>query len=472
VPAPRTLVIRDQFGDRSVEIGKLNRLCAPGALSTDPGPVSGDEYTCYRLRSARGSQTVVHLVDDLEASDAKVLRPHSLCTPASRGGGPLEEPERHFACYKIAAANQAPFSPATIALTSGLGPDTLQLNRRKLLCVPATLVPCATLTFTPGGGSPACGGPELDPAPEPPFAGALYDAPTGGNVLAGLGAGCSYFGGGESEYYPAFQSATGGVLAFDATACDAAAWPLRGTTGGSSAVCTLGPSPTRTVCLNDATRPCTTDADCPAQPGYSQRCAPAPRCFNGPPVPFRTPNNSSCVVITVTGPTTGSVTPATGELALTTPITALVYLDAANFEHPCPRCLGGICNGGARHGLACTVGDPLEQTSLDCPPFDTQMLVTADAGNFPLSTAPAALSSSSGLFCPGQWYPGAFGVYAARRIELSGIPAGNLLDEQPHPATLLSLGCQATTGDPGTDYAADFPGPFGRSTAGTFLLSR
>jgi len=82
------------------------------------------------------------------------------------------------------------------------------------------------------------------------------------------------------------------------------------------------------------------------------------------------------------------------------------------------------------------------------------------------------MSAADGLFCPGQVNPGAFGQRSVRRIEESGIPAGSLLDLQPHPATLLDIACTASSGNPVVDEAADFPGPVASSIAGTLQMSR
>jgi hypothetical protein len=74
--------------------------------------------------------------------------------------------------------------------------------------------------------------------------------------------------------------------------------------------------------------------------------------------------------------------------------------------------------------------------------------------------------------CPGQLHPGAFGIPAVRRIELTGRSAGDLRDGQPHPMTLLDLACVQSTGNPAADVVADFPGPQASSEAGTIQLQQ
>jgi hypothetical protein len=122
-------------------------------------------------------------------------------------------------------------------------------------------------------------------------------------------------------------------------------------------------------------------------------------------------------------------------------------------------------------GLACTPSTSVEQTSLDCPPFDYQFFLSLGAGSSTISNSPRMLSAADGLFCPSQAHAGAFGIPAARRIELTGIAAGDLHDHQPHLTTLLNLFCVPQTGNATVDMLADFPGPEALSTTGTVQLN-
>jgi hypothetical protein len=150
----------------------------------------------------------------------------------------------------------------------------------------------------------------------------------------------------------------------------------------------------------------------------------------------------------------------------------VVYLTGFGIQpYPCPRCLSGVCDGGARNGRSCTVSTSVEQTSLDCPPSDSQFFLSLGPGPSSSSTQPRTLAAADGLFCPGQLHPGAFGLPAARRIDLPGIPAGNLQDHDPHLATLLQLFCVPATGNSQVDHLADYPGPQAQSITGTVQLT-
>jgi hypothetical protein len=170
--------------------------------------------------------------------------------------------------------------------------------------------------------------------------------------------------------------------------------------------------------------------------------------------------------------TTASVTPASGAFSLTTSVRTLVYLTSFGVNpHPCPRCLSGVCNGGQRAGLPCMAGATGEQTSLDCPPTDSTFFLVLGPASATSSTAARTLvGTAGGMFCPGQIHPGAFGIPGARRIQLGGMPAGDIRDGAPHGVTLLDLSCIQSTGNPAADSVADFPGPQATSTAGQIRL--
>jgi hypothetical protein len=183
---------------------------------------------------------------------------------------------------------------------------------------------------------------------------------------------------------------------------------------------------------------------------------------------------SVCIMTPLAADTTASVTLATGAFALTSSVRTLVYLTSFGVNpHPCPRCINDVCDGGQRAGRACTVGPTPDETSLDCPPNDSSFFLSIGPASATSSTAMRTLASDAGgLFCPGQLHPGAFGIPAVRRIQMSGTPAGDLRDGAAHPMTLLDLVCVGSTGNPAADQVADFPGPQASSTAGTIQLTQ
>jgi hypothetical protein len=141
------------------------------------------------------------------------------------------------------------------------------------------------------------------------------------------------------------------------------------------------------------------------QTGSNLSCT-APGCLFG--APLAVPNASStptsvCVINSVGGTATGTLTCNTGATALALPLSSALYLAGDKIPaqagiQPCPTCrnpgTGDVCTGGPNNGLACTpgtnigpgTGDLSYPTSHDCPP---------DASNF-IGNLPVAFLLSSG----------------------------------------------------------------------------
>lgn len=473
----RTLQTHDRFGDHTFTIRKPRELCAPSWPSGAPRTTTLDTYACHRVQGSKVGQQIT-LTDERGTAPLEVLRPVTLCTPVGVDGAPIREGRVLLTCYEAKNPGRAP-APDEITLENGLGSEVLRRGARKRLCVPTTVDACARVTFTTMPGSATCGGSSFEWPPSPPFVGALFDASSGGNEVAQLGGGCSYFGGGASAYFPAAQPASGDTLRFDATSCSGDVFPLVGSSGGDAAHCIAGPSAEVKVCLSDTRLTCTTDGDCPYTPNpngfpFAGRCARAPRCFGGAPFPFYSTLANACVVPISSATATGSVRPATGEVSYGLGVNNVVYINLSNFFPiaPCPQCISGACVGGARHGKPCTPSGSVNETSTDCLPNDKDFFTFVPGGVAAFSTAPRSLSAATGLFCPGQRNAGAFGEPNVRRIELDGTPAGSLLDLAPHPATFLTLGCAGASGDGLVDSLADFPGPAAASVTGMLQMQR
>ena len=463
----RTVKLADRFGEGTLTLTKPISYCAPSEELLNPATVDRNEFACYRARGPKRPIQSLTLADGFETRTTSVMSPYSVCYPASRDGAPLVDPDAHLVCYKLKEGRIPAFDTHGLTLASELGGEALRTTRRRLLCVPATKAPCARLTFTSTPGSSECGGAEFNPPASPPFVGGIYDAPTGGNLIWNLGSGCTYYGGGDSEYYPARQQVTGATLTMEADVCEGSTLSLRAG-AGTLGDCAFGPAEQK-VCLHNTAQTCATDADCG---GTAGGCAPVPRCYAAPPQPFVNNVASVCLMSPLEADTTGTVNLDTGALTLTTTTRTLVYLTSFGInQHACPRCLNGVCNDGQRQGLPCTVSASPDQTSLDCPPRENTFFLSLGPGSSVSSTAPRSLSANaSGLFCPNQLHAGAFGVPAVRRIALDGIAAGDLRDGQPHQTTLLDLVCIGSTGTPAVDQLADFPGPQAISNTGAVQL--
>ncbi|MBY0278869.1 hypothetical protein K2Z84_26330 [Candidatus Binatia bacterium] len=475
----RTLDTHDRFGSHALSILRPRELCAPSWPDGVPWSTRLDAYACHRVQGPSVDQQI-SFTDARGTTSLRVGRPVDLCVPVGIDGVPRRDGSVLLTCYETRRSGAAAPPSASITLENALGSETLRLGDRRRLCVATTVDSCARFTFTTVPGSATCGGSGFEWPPSPPLVGAIYDAASGGTKIADLGGSCSYFGGGNSAYFPAAQPASGDTRRFDATSCSGDVLPLVGSAGGAAAGCLEGPSADVKVCLNDTRLRCNVDADCP-RPATSYgsfafvgRCAKAPRCFSGAPFPFYSSLANACVVPISASSATGSVRPATGEISYSIAGSNIVYIDLANFfpATPCPQCIEGTCVGGARDGQACTPTGSLNQTSTDCLPKEADFFTFVGGGTTTLATAPGAMSAPDGMFCPGQRNAGAFGVSRVRRIEMNGTPAGSLLDLQPHPATFLTLGCGAASGDSLVDGLADLPGPGAGSVTGVLQMQR
>jgi hypothetical protein len=94
------------------------------------------------------------------------------------------------------------------------------------------------------------------------------------------------------------------------------------------------------------------------------------RVFFGPPLPLSASGTPTCVVNEITSELVGTANLATGESDTSVENRALVYTGISQ-SRPCPTCVGNVCQGGQRNGLACSIDGTSEtfgDVSYDCPP--------------------------------------------------------------------------------------------------------
>ncbi len=181
-----------------------------------------------------------------------------------------------------------------------------------------------------------------------------------------------------------------------ATSCSASAPPC-GTCAITGLVPNAGGNNLR--CRNDTSIQCTVAtevADC----GGANRC----RFFLSPPTGIATGGITTCYTSEVTGPAGGTVNVDTGAASIDVPMQVPLYI-SPSIDHPCPRCIGdpisndntrsGVCNEGARNGLACDAnanapaGYPdFGSTSFDCPPTPGALISTFVLGTVTFATDP------------------------------------------------------------------------------------
>ena len=350
----------------------------------------------------------------------------------------------------------------TTTVTSTTSTTTLAAG-----CPPPAL-PMGGIEFTIGAGTASCGGPAFTPPSPGPFTGTLLD--NGMNVIAQLGEGCLYVGGGLSNSLPPAHIPDGAVSQLSVANAMGLALGLAASNGTGPLDCTRGAGP-QSHCANgnpgtDTNGLCTTDTDCG---GVLGTCVLDANCFFGPPIPLPSPvpATSSCIVNAIGTDACGAADLAANTSSLSVVLLSRLYLPR-NQVDPCPRCVGGTCTGGERAGLACSGGIGSQLTSNDCPPADSQYVGQLVVNPLLLSSGAASASDPSGFFCPNQTTIGAFGLATARTITQTGVGLGGgptLLN-----STLAGIFCVPSTGSPLVDNAEDIPGPAAVSVAGTLAV--
>jgi len=280
-----------------------------------------------------------------------------------------------------------------------------------------TVTPLAQVPIALAPASMQCGGLTLhNPSPAPPLSGSVAD----GNAvnIGDLGLGCLYTGS-----LPPLMLPSGSTSKLDVVGLSllpSLSLALAGSAGDGPTNCTRGAGPGR-KCANgapglDNAGTCNFDDDCTGH--RPTVCALEPNCYFGPPIPVPLGNLSSCVVNAFQTDLCGQIDLASQTSTFATALSSRVYL-TFDENSPCPRCEGGVCNGGDRAGLTCT---PLgsEQTSIDCPPTASTFIGVLSVVIPNLSSGVTNLTSSDGLFCEGQSAPGAFGLQNARSVTESG----------------------------------------------------
>lgn len=236
----------------------------------------------------------------------------------------------------------------------------------------------------------------------------------------------------------------------------------------------------------------------------------APGCLYGGPIPVVTDLLTSCLVIRFASPASGSLScDADWRLnALRMPLIAEVYRSGATL-HPANPLDACPSNCGRKHD-SCTYPPSLDKiASLDLPnvtlsttavALTAESLGTGDAAQDGVfcgfcrnlldgfqgvsGAEPSGVTQScdSQRACTDPNFPdcqqrlgGAFGSDAARRIEMTGVAAGDLSSGTARPATMVSTFCIPPSvtppGQQSIDALSDLPGPGALGYRGTLQLT-
>jgi hypothetical protein len=165
-PALPTVTVVTDFGDDIVPLGWAHSLCVPTIKTAVDGDSTGvsnpsealealegtlNNFKCYQRgkRSPKGTRDIVELEDQFD-SPASILTtvkegPFLVCNAVNMNGEGINNPEltaQHLACFKIQdAAGQRKFSTINVNAENQFNGVDLDLNKAKLVCVPATVTP-------------------------------------------------------------------------------------------------------------------------------------------------------------------------------------------------------------------------------------------------------------------------------------------------------------------------------------------
>jgi hypothetical protein len=157
--------IVDDLGPLLVDVLKPMRFLQPVATSlagppAPPSSLTTDRFTCYRIRSAKGTPkfapvraTVVE--DGYAVASVDVLKPTFLCAPTALATvHPGADGHPGFlTCYKTKV--RSPFVPLdALYVGNAFGPEALAIGKPGELCLPSTLDPLPGATATPTSEPP------------------------------------------------------------------------------------------------------------------------------------------------------------------------------------------------------------------------------------------------------------------------------------------------------------------------------
>ncbi len=146
---------------------------------------------------------------------------------------------------------------------------------------------------------------------------------------------------------------------------------------------------------------CTSDADCS---GTGNACL----FFLGPPQPFGAGGVSFCQVSSISG-VSGTLDPTTGAATFAAALRSALY-GGPTVADPCPRCIAGVCSGGARSGMSCTIQGTsslfADAVSLDCPPSNGLFLGDTTSGTTMTTSTQTVTVSAASPACTGIGWAG------------------------------------------------------------------
>ena len=151
---PANLRVIDQFnpGGVLVDAKKQSHLLVPTVKSVTgptpvptPGAFTVDHFECYKVGITSGTPKFVPVLgvtvaDQFGPMTVDVKKPKYLCTPVDKNGEDPSAPSHvnHLMCYQVKQVDPVPFMKIVGTFVNNqFGPETLDVKKPALLCVPA-----------------------------------------------------------------------------------------------------------------------------------------------------------------------------------------------------------------------------------------------------------------------------------------------------------------------------------------------
>jgi hypothetical protein len=149
IPTPdRSVMVRNQFGTSTLRVGRPLTLCTPASktVTGDPGPppTDMDHYLCYDVRGESPlfpSETLV-VKDQFGERTIRIDRTRELCNPVEkrrdgRPPEPIKRPDEHYVCYRM-TTQTPPFTGLGVITRDQFALQTLRVPTLERLCVPSS----------------------------------------------------------------------------------------------------------------------------------------------------------------------------------------------------------------------------------------------------------------------------------------------------------------------------------------------
>lgn len=97
------VVVTNQFGEATLNVGIAKELCVPTEKLITPGTVTIEHFKCYEASGASVNAPAA-LVDQFQSWGGLALDPFLLCNPADKNGEGVVNFDDHLVCYGVTPA--------------------------------------------------------------------------------------------------------------------------------------------------------------------------------------------------------------------------------------------------------------------------------------------------------------------------------------------------------------------------------